>query len=109
MDNDGYPDEDELSAIRAWPCYDFLALLQFVRELWKYSDCGYWAQDGNKFRISTAGWSGNEDLIGAMRENFAFWSMCWQSFRRGGHYEFEVPNVQIERLASSEPNEEKKP
>jgi len=38
--------------------------------------------------VSTGGWSGNEELIGAMRMNFILWSQWWWSSRRGGHYVF---------------------
>ena len=38
--------------------------------------------------ISTGGWSGNEDLIGAMQNNAMLWIMTWVSSRRGGHYTF---------------------
>jgi len=67
--------------------------MDFVHSLWHWPDWG-WKElatdDRTTYDISTGGWSGNEELIGAMRENFMFWSMCWVSSRRGGHYIFEV-------------------
>jgi hypothetical protein len=50
--------------------------MAFVRSLWKYADWS-WSQEGRRFSISTAGWSGNEELIEAMQENFIFWALCW--------------------------------
>lgn len=91
MDEDGYPEEDELKQIREWNWKDSSGLLGFVRERWTYADCGYWSQDGDKYSISTAGWSGNEDIMRALQANHGFWHLCWQSSRRGGHYEFEIP------------------
>jgi hypothetical protein len=91
MDDDGYPEEHELKAIREWPRTDLPGLLDYVRERWAYADCGYFEQDGRAYNISTAGWSGNEDIIGALQENRSFWVLCWQSSKRGGHYQFEIP------------------
>lgn len=88
---DEYPTDDDLQRIREWGHTDFTGLMQFVRERWKYADCGYWTQDDREYAISTGGWSGNEELLGAMRENQMFWLCCWVSSRRGGHYEFELP------------------
>jgi len=90
MDADGYPTEKELQAIREWSWRDFAGLMEYLRERWAYAECGYWYQDGNTYRLSTAGWSGNEDMIRALQENRIFWSLCWLSSRRGGHYEFEI-------------------
>lgn len=89
MDKDGYPDENELKKIEEWDYKDLSAMMEYVKERWKYSDWG-WSQKGNLYYLSTGGWSGNESLIGAMEKNLMFWSLCWLSSRRGGHYEFEV-------------------
>lgn len=91
MNEDGYPEEDELKQIQEWDWKDSIGLLEFVRERWMYADCGYWERDGLTYRISTGGWSGNESLIAALQENRPVWMFCWQSSRRGGHYEFEIP------------------
>ena len=91
MDSDGYPDDDELEQIEKWDHHDFAGLGVFVHERWKYRDCGYWTQEGRKLNISTGGWSGNESLMSALEANTMFWAVCWQSSKRGGHYEFELP------------------
>ena len=89
MDEHGYPDKNELETIKNWQMQDgWHELMKYVRERWAYSD--YFRSEGNTYFLSTAGWSGNEDLIQALNENFMFWSICWQSSRRGGHYEFTV-------------------
>ncbi len=90
MDRGGYPEQKELNKIKKWDWYDFLGLMQYVKDLWKYSDCGYWRQRGRTYRISTAGWSGNEDIIAALIANRLFWAMCWVSSKRGGHYVFQL-------------------
>lgn len=83
-----YPTEDELKTIREWPYNDYHGLMAYIREHWEYADCGYWKQRGDVYRISTGGWSGNEDIIRAMAENCIWWALHWAQERRGGHYMF---------------------
>ena len=101
LDSDGYPTMSALKRIANWPHNDFRGLMAFVKSLWLYSDMGrFWEEsDENdeghghpirKYALSTAGWSGNESLIHALRENFLFWSFCWVQHRRGGHFIFHV-------------------
>lgn len=101
MDSDNYPEETELQTIREWPLKsraDFAALFTYVHERWAFD---YWQKEDatddvvgrrvTRYEISTGGWSGNEDLLGAMRDNRIFWGCCWVQSRRGGHYIFELP------------------
>ncbi len=30
--------------------------------------------------------------------NTALWIMCWKSSKRGGHYEFELPNKETDHV-----------
>lgn len=95
MTADGYPDEDDLRRIAAWPHEDFGGLLDFVRERWMYASVGYWKADAvlGILNASTGGWSGNESLVAALGNNRMFWTLCWISSRRGGHYEFDLTRV----------------
>lgn len=98
MTDDGYPDEDELRTILDWKAEaGYRGLMARVRSLWAYADWG-WSEEAHGpspptfvYSISTGGWSGNESLIEALEHNVMFWALCWQSSRRGGHYEFHVP------------------
>lgn len=102
-DADGYPSEEELTRVRTWPYGDLPGLFAYLKERWAYADMGYWVEENEAakdaidtahvkvYRISTAGWSGNESLIEAMQENPVLWAICWYSARRGGHFEFHVP------------------
>ena len=91
-----YPRESELRKIKNW---DFqkspvTGFLEYIRALWTYDD--RFVLKGKrvlKLYLSTGGWSGNESLIGAMRQNFVFWSMSWVKSERGGHYWFEMRGV----------------
>lgn len=91
-----YPTRRELRKIKNWPIKDRMSclyLLQYVEGLWNYREWGWRHKVGGWFAISTVGWSGNEDLIMAMRENTMFWTLCWFSSRRGGHFNFKLPTI----------------
>ncbi len=89
-----YPTKSELKKIREWDCNDgYKELMEFVKSIWEYADCGFWSKRGNKYKISTGGWSGNEDIIDALSKNSIFWMACWLESKRGGHYIFEIPKA----------------
>ena len=71
---------------------------EFIKSLWWMPDWGWSEFDGLEdgepvrvYLISTGGWSGNEGLISAMRENFVQWHLTFYQMRRGGHFEFRAP------------------
>ena len=94
-------DENVWQTIKEWPCADVAGLLAYVRARWADTDDGYWQEEDatddllhrpvRRYLVSTAGWSDNEWLVGAMEENWMFWARCWVQSRRGGHYIFEHP------------------
>lgn len=111
--NQEYPTDEELKRIEEWDIwYDLQGFVQYVTQLWKYDDYitlkdGYvgkryagespareeWERRANQHKlwhVSTAGWSGNESIIGAMQKNYQFWWLCWHSTTRGGHYIFHL-------------------
>lgn len=92
--DDDYPSDESLDAIKNWQLNQYIELMNFVKEIWKYPDWGWeesnHPEGGVLYTISTGGWSGNEDIINALQDNTMFWLTCWQSSRRGGHYEFHV-------------------
>lgn len=89
FDEDGYPTDQTLAAIKKWAWEDPVGLLKFVQRAWRYPE-GFRVSDGY-YRIATGGWSGNESLMAALEENTVFWSLCWVRSKRGGYYEFEIP------------------
>lgn len=89
-----YPTENELQKITDWDFEDkWNDLMTYIKSLWKYADWGWHEETTDtliRYYISTGGWSGNEEIINAMEENYMFWIMCWEQSRRGGHYIFEI-------------------
>lgn len=97
LDDDGYPTEATEKIIAAWPYQQLRELMEYVKQAWHFAEWGWTESDEvvdgktvRRYSISTAGWSGNESLIGALQDNRMFWMLCWQESRRGGHYIFEI-------------------
>jgi len=100
LDEDGYPTKEALDKIEKWHYNDPRGWFKFIENIWHLRSWG-WAEgyfkenesdpaDKYQYHISTAGWSGNEDIIRAMQENNILWYYTWVQSRRGGHYIFEV-------------------
>jgi hypothetical protein len=83
---DGYPEEEELKTIREWPAEDFYGLISYLENRWRWPE--YIAISGNTAETHTGGWSGHEEMLGALRENHLWWTKYWYSSVRGGHYVF---------------------
>ena len=90
LDADGYPEEEDIQKIESWDYRDLPGLFAFIKTVWWMADWG-WHEKGRERHISTGGWSGNEEIIGAMRKNHMVWTLTWVQSRRGGHYIFELP------------------
>lgn len=102
LDEDGYPTDDALTIIKLWHWDDIPGWFKFIENIWHLRSWG-WSEgvfpeasgfdiadkQRYQYHISTAGWSGNEDLIRAMQDNDMMWHMTWVQSRRGGHYIFE--------------------
>lgn len=105
LDEDGYPTEEALDIIANWwskpdsECKSFSELMEFIKTIWWTPDYGWqekeepheiWPEKTVKrWYISTGGWSGNEDIIHAMKKSDFLWTLNWVQSRRGGHYIFE--------------------
>ena len=94
LDADGYPLDECLEEIKRWPIEDRDGWLAYVRALWNvdYGDERQeYANDGeSRLVLTTGGWSGNEEIIGAMSDNTVLYMMTWISSRRGGRFEFQL-------------------
>ena len=96
---DGYPEDYELETIREWKHEDdYNLLMDYVWKIWHWTDrveCRREiAEDGGGdvfvYGLSTGGWSGNEEIIKALRNNQLFWAFCWHQSTSGGHYVFII-------------------
>jgi len=93
MDKHRYPEDHELRKIRNWEIKhpaDAVALLEYIQDIWEFADVGFYEIKNMEYRLSTGGWSGNEEIMNAIQDNKVFWMLCWESSKRGGHYWFKV-------------------
>lgn len=98
-DDDGYPTEDSIEAVRALP-FDFQQAAPWLRHnlaACAQNNCSFYAEQPSQtfmeepctlVSFSTGGWSGAEELIALIEGRFdcGYYMLSW---RRGGHYEFE--------------------
>ena len=94
LDKFNYPDEVSLKEIAEWDILKrgVFGLLELVRENTNWADRQIY-QAGKRvirYEYHTGGWSGNEDVILALRHNLYFWSMFWEKSTKGGHYYFRI-------------------
>ena len=91
-----YPTDEELGLISNWTVKDIPGWFAYVQSLWALTN--WKIEDAvdditnrtvTRYTITTGGWSGNEELIGAMQRNWLLWNVTWVQSRRGGHYIFE--------------------
>lgn len=99
LDQHGYPTEETLETIEKW---DYIStgpvpLLEYVVENWNYGIHESWFK-AETFSLATGGWSGNEDVLEALRNNFLFWAMHWDSSHRGGKVVFHLTRQQMKEL-----------
>lgn len=92
-----YPTEEQLKTIREFDLIkkSVRELLDYIEPIWEYPD--RFVRRKHSFYLSTGGWSGNESIIGALKQNSLFWSLYWLSSRRGGHFFFNDSRV-VEEL-----------
>lgn len=94
-----YPTEQELKEIETLggilfekPQTDlkFNEFIEQLQELWYFDTYIEYEEENNKWTLElhTAGWSGNESIIGVIQDTM-FWFLYWQKSERGGHYYFK--------------------
>ena len=85
LDKDGYPTDETLGLIAGYKGSYSKLMSEIAFLFGSYGKC---VADGNKWKIATGGWSGNESIISALKGNNMFWLTCWYMSKRGGYYEF---------------------
>jgi hypothetical protein len=97
-----YPTKSELTKITRWDFQkqDIMEFLDYLRSIWWNADWGIVCTGKQVLRLQlhSGGWSGNEDVIYALRRNFIFWSICWLKSERGGHHYFKINKKLFEGL-----------
>lgn len=121
LDQDGYPTEAALLYLRNWSfftdeetkelCFGVYfsdwekqdQLIEFLRSIWYFSDMGF-TYNHPYLEISTFGWSGNEEVIEALK-NTNLWISRLEAHITGGHYFFRLdsnaPRL-IDRIVAQE-------
>lgn len=88
-----YPTDKDLSLIRNWDnIQNPKGWFDLIHDLWDNPEFGWKVENSGRhtiYRISTGGWSGNEDIIEAMSESI-MWPFTWEQSKRGGHFVFMV-------------------
>jgi hypothetical protein len=100
LDDDGYPTDAALDVIELWHWTDSKGWFKFIKSIWHLASWGWGEGEDDheykkdtkvhRYNVSTAGWSGNESIIGAMMRNEMLWHLNWVQSRRGGHFIFEL-------------------
>jgi hypothetical protein len=87
---DGYPIEAELDAIRKLDMAKngLPEMVELIDEAWNHT-YGTSIWENGVLMLATGGWSGNEEIVRALMDNFIFWSIYWRESKRGGAFWFE--------------------
>jgi hypothetical protein len=98
LDEEGYPTEEYLQFIRDYEPtkLPIMEMVSIICENWYYGDWGWRLKRKyrgiRKLELHTGGWSGNEDIIAAIKSNiylthFTMRHVAWET---GGHFYFEI-------------------
>lgn len=93
MNDDEYPSDGELEALKHWPQGSYTGLVQYICNLWHYPEFATITKkpDGTLvLTLITGGWSGNESIILALGKNM-FSVNFWELSQRGGLHVYEIP------------------
>jgi len=100
LNDDGYPTAEWLEFIKNYVPDESLPVLRFVEMVlvdgWWMPDWGFKLHRQYKgvrrLELHTGGWSGNEEVIAAIKSNFwlTHFNMRHVMWRTGGHYYFEI-------------------
>ncbi len=100
--NASYPSEEDLYKIRHWDFKDVRGLFDFIEQNEGMHQYGSFTRtilpDGReRIRIATGGWSGNEDMMNMLEQNFIIFGSYWQLSARGGLEVYIIPAPKEEK------------
>jgi hypothetical protein len=100
LDEYDYPTEQWINFIQEYKPDDSLPIIDFVEQVladgWWMSEWGFILhrkyKGKRKLELHTGGWSGNEDIMTAIKSNLwlTHFNMRLVMWRAGGHYYFEI-------------------
>lgn len=89
FDYNGYPSEEFLEHLKT--CKSVKQIFDELKVVWWNTDWGLIFHRPYKHQVKvelhTGGWTGNENIIAALRQNVRFWFRCYM-WRKGGHFYF---------------------
>ena len=91
-DEHGYPTDEAIDLIES---FDIIkegqsSFWDLIEECWWMAERQMERKE-NEIVLHTGGWSGNEEIIQAMKNSKYFlWGVFWVQSKRGGHYWFEI-------------------
>ena len=92
LTKDGYPTKAILEYIDKYDIIhnSIMDLIKLIQSIWHWKDyCKIKGKNIIYLELHTGGWSGNESIIRALRNNL-FWVAYWRKSRVGGHYYFRI-------------------
>ena|ERR1035437_9177072 len=82
FNRNGYPTDETLQVIEKWEATDWPGLMDYLHEAWH--DNGRFSLQNGHLELATGGWSGNEEILGALKKNRKFHALHFKSVERGG-------------------------
>jgi hypothetical protein len=95
-----YPEKKDLEKIKKWEYTDCKGLFLFIQSIWHFGE-DYCKLKGRRIHLITGGWSGNEDIVGALEKNYMVWCLTWQKSVRGGSFYFLLPRKEPQKKGES--------
>ncbi len=86
FDADGYPTDATRDTLEYWDVNDFDGAMEYLAKAWHWPESV--SRVGTAWVVVTGGWSGNECLIAALKQNRRWWMNYWESSTRGGRHVF---------------------
>ena len=100
LDADGYPTSDWIEFLKTYTPDESLPISKFVETVlpngWYMADWGFVLRrkfnGKRKLELHTGGWSGNEEVIDAIKSNvhLTHTHMQYVMWKVGGHHYFEI-------------------